>query len=257
MGYSGYKRAMQLMGVTPGGEDFFNSIVAEVHKATTEELSEQINACHADIRMNADPTLSFRAALLSKTPATCTAASVDGSYLNPGHHSTHMSASAICKDNQCLLALVHVSNSPDDEGPGEGYTVRDPGTAKTAEGVGIAHCLQALVAAGISTAFIVADNDTKVEGIITELMPDTKIIACFNHFCRALSKRLQLVCDKKSAMLPVQSEDGGHNMKSKQEEVRCMCAGGRHRWTGASRCGCPTKASCKKLQSEVFALGTY
>jgi uncharacterized protein YprB with RNaseH-like and TPR domain len=226
--YACYQQFMKASMKEAMGDDHYRSIMAELNDMTTAVLQNQFKVAIDAIK--------------SGRYANCVVISCDGTYLTRGHSSPYTTVDAICKNNHCLVSVVHLAKSTKEK---RGLMVHWPGTAKASEAFGVEVLFKDLRARDVPVHFVVIDGDSSCQNAVAMIYAGATIIICTNHRIKAVIKAL--IADFSKRRLPAAKITDSNKHKSV-----CTCEGHSHSWA-TNPCGCAHLAHAKALQSMFHA----
>jgi hypothetical protein len=105
----------------------------------------------------------------------------------------------------------------------------------------------------VTCDFLVLDGDSSCKNTIEKVVPGVKSVACFNHYTKALYKRLsaKFKLSQRVVKKAVKATKTTPAVAAVVDICRCK---GTHKWTG-KHCGCANDKTAKHIQSLVFAAG--
>jgi hypothetical protein len=177
LSYKRYSMSLQAAMLQPYGRDMYNKMMRNIEQSTSTCLYNQM-----------EDSIDFLRALKAKSTDTTMIYSVDGCYLNRGHHSKYMTATLFNTNYRVLVGTAHVLQKMHSEQ--HFFSFKFEGTATGAEAFGIEILCHQLTLAQLKPDLLVLDLDSTVWKQVHQILPQVKIAPCFNHFCKACRKRL-------------------------------------------------------------------
>lgn len=220
-----YSHALEAARLQPYGRDMYNQMMRNIEESTSRCLETQM-----------ETGINFLTALRDSQTGSDGLKliySVDGCYLNRGHHSKYMTATLFNTNYHVLVGTAHVMQKM--KTAQHWFSFKFGGTATGAEAFGIEILCQQMALAELKPSLLVLDLDSTVWKQVRKILPDITISPCFNHFCKACKKRLT---DAFAGKAPC----GDH---------KCHCTG-NHRRTSDQNCGCGSAEHAHHLYSMLF-----
>ena len=173
MSYKAYADTARTAGREAYSKVTTRRIVEEIRLHSVDMVTGRLDVARADVKSGA---YGARVCM-----------SADGTYMSLTN-SQHSSEATLCKNNGCLVSLLHAS--ADLKGKSIGNTVGFPGSAHSSENYLTGVSFSDLKAADVPINFAAVDGDAGCAKTIKAIYTELQLVPCFNHWTKNKIKRL-------------------------------------------------------------------
>jgi hypothetical protein len=137
----------------PPGEGVFNAFVSELELHLSEEMMDQVLVAHDYIRLHHVADACYMG---------------DGTYECRGHFSKNMTVTIVNSNTECIVGVLHVCMQAKEP---FGLVSPNPGTAKSAEGMGLGTLCTWLRDCAVPAVYFIVDGDDACQDTIQQSLP--------------------------------------------------------------------------------------